>query len=76
MHNIGLVFVKMGQYSEACTSFEYIMQEQPNFQTGLDLVTAYYALGDKEKMKKGYIKLLNTGLDVDDDDKYTASAVR
>ena len=26
MHNIGLVFVKMGQYSEACNSFEYIMQ--------------------------------------------------
>ena len=46
MHNIGLVFVKMGQYSETCNSFEYIMQEQPNFQTGLDLVTAYYASGD------------------------------
>ncbi|KAF2357550.1 Tetratricopeptide repeat [Trinorchestia longiramus] len=74
MHNIGLVFIKMGQYSEACTSFEYIMQEQPNFQTGLDLVTAHYALQDKEKMKKSYLRLLDCVLDVDDDEKYTASA--
>lgn len=75
MHNIGLVFIKMGQYSEACTSFEYIMQEQPNFETGLDLVTAYYALQDKEKMKKSYLRLLDCVLDVDEDDKYTAPAV-
>lgn len=75
MHNIGLVFVRMGQYSEACTSFEYIMQEEANFKTGLDLVTAYYALGDKERMKKGFLRLLECQLDIDDDEKYTASSV-
>ncbi|XP_076068805.1 intraflagellar transport protein 88-like protein nompB isoform X2 [Oratosquilla oratoria] len=74
MHNIGLVFVQMGQYSEACTSFEYIMQEDANFKTGLDLVTCYYALGDKEKMKRGFLKLLECQLDIDDDEKYTASS--
>ncbi|XP_042866439.1 intraflagellar transport protein 88 homolog isoform X1 [Penaeus japonicus] len=74
MHNIGLVFVKMAQYSEACTSFEYIMQEEANFKTGLDLVTAYYALGDKEKMKKGFLRLLECQLDIDDDEKYTTSS--
>ncbi|XP_042208786.1 intraflagellar transport protein 88 homolog isoform X2 [Homarus americanus] len=74
MHNIGLVFVRMGQYSEACTSFEYIMQEEANFKTGLDLVTAYYALGDKERMKKGFLRLLECQLDIDDDEKYTASS--
>ena len=75
MHNIGIVFVRMGQYSEACTSFEYIMQEEPNFKTGLDLVTAYYALGDKEKMKKGFMRMLECQLDIDDDEKYTSSSV-
>ena len=75
MHNIGLVFVKTNQYSEACSSFEFIMQENPNFKTGLDLITAYYALGDKEKMKKGFYKLLDCRLNVDDDDKYVATAV-
>ena len=75
MHNIGLVFVRMGQYSEACTSFEYIMQEEANFKTGLDLVTAYYALGDKERMKKGFLRLLECQLDIDDDEKYTTTSV-
>nr|XP_053650560.1 intraflagellar transport protein 88 homolog [Cherax quadricarinatus] len=73
MHNIGLVFVRMGQYSEACTSFEYIMQEEANFKTGLDLVTAYFALGDKERMKKGFLRLLECQLDIDDDEKYTTT---
>ncbi|KAL7647318.1 UNVERIFIED_CONTAM: hypothetical protein RMT77_000913 [Armadillidium vulgare] len=74
MHNIGLVFVRMSQYAEACTSFEYIMQESPNFKTGLDLVTSYFALEDKDKMKKGFLKLLDCHLDIDDDEKYSASS--
>jgi intraflagellar transport protein 88 len=44
MRNIGLLFVKMGQYSDACTSFEYIMSEKPDFKTGEsreDLVVIY-----------------------------------
>ena len=28
MHNIGILFVKMGQYNDACSSFEWIMSEQ------------------------------------------------
>ena len=53
MHNIGILFVKMGQYSDACTSFEWIMSEQGDFKTGLHLVLCYYATGDKDMMKKG-----------------------
>lgn len=53
MHNIGILFVKMGQYSDACTSFEWIMSEQPDFKTGLHLVLCYYALGDKDRTRKG-----------------------
>lgn len=30
MHNIGMVFVRMGQYSDAVASFEYIMSEHPD----------------------------------------------
>ena len=53
MHNIGILFVKMGQYSDACTSFEWIMSEQPDFKTGLHLILCYFSLGDKERTKKG-----------------------
>ena len=35
MQNIGLLFIKMGQYNDACTSFEFVMQEKPDFKTGL-----------------------------------------
>lgn len=34
MHNIGLLFVRMGQFNDACMSFEFIMQEKPDFKTG------------------------------------------
>ena len=34
MQNIGLLFVKMGQYNDACTSFEFVMQEKADFRTG------------------------------------------
>ena len=60
MQNIGLVFVRMGQYSDAITSFEHIMTESPNVKTGFSLILCYYAVGDKEKMKKAFQKLDNT----------------
>ena len=34
MQNIGITFVKIGQYNDAITSFEHIMSESPNFKTG------------------------------------------
>ncbi len=36
MQNIGVVFIHMGQYSDAITSFEYIMSESPNIKTGFN----------------------------------------
>lgn len=54
-HNIGVLFVKMGQYSDAATSFEFSMAEKgekSDIKSGLHLVLCYYALGDTEKMKK------------------------
>ncbi len=75
MHNIGVLFVKMAQYSDACTSFEWIMSEQPDFKTGLHLVLCYYALGDKDRTKKGFQQLLEVPHEfADDEDKYNASA--
>ena len=70
MHNIGILFVKMGQYNDACTSFEWIMSEQGDFKTGLHLVLCYYATGDKDRMKKGFSQLCEIPLEVEDEDKY------
>jgi intraflagellar transport protein 88 len=35
------------------------MEGSPDFQIGYNLILCYYALGDTEKMKKGFIKLLS-----------------
>ncbi|XP_059145083.1 intraflagellar transport protein 88 homolog isoform X2 [Physella acuta] len=70
MQNIGITFVKMGQYSDAITSFEHIMSESPSFKTGFNLILCYFALGDREKMRDGFAKLLTVDLKIDDEDKY------
>uniref|UniRef100_A0A4W3HLB2 Intraflagellar transport protein 88 homolog n=1 Tax=Callorhinchus milii TaxID=7868 RepID=A0A4W3HLB2_CALMI len=70
MQNIGVVFVKMGQYSDAITSFEHIMSESPNLKTSFNLILCYFAIGDREKMKKAFQKLIVVPLSIDEDDKY------
>lgn len=44
--------------------------------TGFNLLLCHYALGDKEKMKKTFQKLLTVSLGFDDEDKYTLTGVR
>ena len=34
MKNIGLVFVRMGQYNDAVTAFEHIMSDKPDVESG------------------------------------------
>ncbi len=70
MHNIGLAFVKMNQYADAITSFEYIMSEKIDSITALHLIICNYALGDKEKMKQCFIKLLEVNNEDVFEDKY------
>lgn len=75
MQNIGVVFIRMGQYSDAITSLEHIMSESPNIKTGFNLILCYYAIGDKERMKKAFQKLISVSLGIDDEDKYITSNV-
>ena len=75
MQNIGIVFVKMGQYNDAITSFEHIMSESPSFKTGFNLILCYFSLGDRNKMRTAFQKLLMVDLKADDEDKYLAHGV-
>lgn len=75
MSNIGIVFTKMGQYNDAITSFEHIMQEEPDFKTGFNLILCYFALGDRDKMKRAFQKLLTVDLKIDDEEKYSTTTV-
>jgi len=69
MRNIGNAFVRLGQFQDALASYEQIMEGSPDLQTGFNLVLCYYALGDKERMRKGFSRLLSVrqvGLDAED----------
>lgn len=71
-HNIGILFIKMGQYSDAAASFEFIMSERADLKSGLHLILCYYALGDIEKMKRGFQHLLDVPIDMTDDHKMSS----
>ena len=34
MKNIGIVFVRMGQYNDAITAYEHIMSDKPDVESG------------------------------------------
>ncbi|XP_045044013.1 intraflagellar transport protein 88 homolog isoform X2 [Desmodus rotundus] len=70
MQNIGVTFIKTGQYSDAINSFEHIMSMAPNLKAGFNLILCYFAVGDQEKMKKAFQKLIAVPLEIDEDDKY------
>lgn len=71
MRNIGNSFVRLGQFQDAIQSYEAIMDGQVDPQTAFNLILCYYALGDPDKMKKGFIQLINVQTDIfegDDED--------
>lgn len=75
MQNIGVTFIKTGQYSDAISSFEHIMSTSPNLKAGFNLILSYFAIGDQEKMKKSFQKLIAVPLEIDEDDKYISPSV-
>ena len=59
--NIGHAFFKMHQFPDAIDSYEQLVMgggQHLDFLTGFNLILCYYALGDKERMKSGFVKLL------------------
>ncbi|XP_027740296.1 intraflagellar transport protein 88 homolog isoform X3 [Empidonax traillii] len=70
MENIGVAFIKTGQFVDAVSSFEDIMSISPNLKAGFNLILCYFAIGDGEQMKKAFKKLIAVPLEVDFDDKY------
>lgn len=70
--NIGNAFIKLGQFQDAIESYETIMAESPDIQTAFNLLLCLYARGDKEKMKRHFMKMLSIpipGMTEDDEEK-------
>ncbi|XP_030800002.1 intraflagellar transport protein 88 homolog isoform X3 [Camarhynchus parvulus] len=70
MENIGVAFIKTGQYVDAISSFEEIMNISPNLKAGFNLILCYFAIGNGEQMKKAFKNLIEVPLEVDYEDKY------
>ncbi|XP_034473089.1 intraflagellar transport protein 88 homolog [Drosophila innubila] len=55
--NIGVLFVRMGQYADAASSFEFIMSERADIRSGIHLLLCYYSMGDVDKIKSTFRSL-------------------
>mmetsp|Transcript_16116 Transcript_16116/g.49261 ORF Transcript_16116/g.49261 Transcript_16116/m.49261 type:complete len:546 (+) Transcript_16116:426-2063(+) len=72
--NIGNAFIRLGQYQDAIQSYETIMSGVPDFQTAFNLILCYFALGDADRMRRGFQRALSipipglTDLVEEDDD--------
>lgn len=64
LHNIGIVFVKMRKLEDACTNFEYVMQEKPAMNAGFHAILCHFFLGNVQMMKKAFQAMLNIPLEV------------
>jgi len=58
LRNIGNSFVKLGQFQDAIDNFEQIMTGSPEIKAALNLMLCLYARGDKDKMKRHFMKML------------------
>eukprot|EP00798_Chlamydomonas_sp_ICE-L_P011789 gene11790-14911_t len=67
MRNIGLSFVRMGQYQDALQSFATVMENVPDHQTGFNLCVCNFAMGDREGMKEAFIGLVAVDQPQDED---------
>ncbi|ETW04044.1 hypothetical protein H310_04429 [Aphanomyces invadans] len=67
--NIGSAQIKLGHYQDAATTFEDIMEGNPDFQSGFNLIICYYAIGEHDKMRRGFTNLIGIPMEgVSDDD--------
>jgi intraflagellar transport protein 88 len=57
--NIGNAFIRLGQFQDAVDSYETIMQGSADVQTAFNLLLCLYARGDKEKMKRHFLKMIS-----------------
>ena len=72
MQNIGLSFVRLTHFADAIASFEYIASERGDLdaQTAFHLIVCYYAMGDSEKMKYYFGKLLQCKVEDQFEERY------
>lgn len=70
--NIGNAFVRLGMFHDSIDSYESIMVGSADVQTAFNLMLCLYARGDKDKMRKHFLKMISipiAGMTEDDEEK-------
>eukprot|EP00048_Salpingoeca_helianthica_P016668 m.233531 g.233531 ORF g.233531 m.233531 type:complete len:871 (+) comp19192_c0_seq1:27-2639(+) len=83
LRNIGHGLFALGQYSDAAKSYEHLLDQTPvrelggqevkqpskDFPAAFNMMLCYYAMGDRDKMKKGFVRLLGLRTGIPDNDE-------
>lgn len=56
--NVGLALVKQRRFGKAIEMYEDIMNDTPDFDVGFNLIVCLYALGERDKMRTWFERLL------------------
>jgi len=56
--NIGNAFVRLGQFQNAIQSYERVQEVQADVQAAFNLVLCFFAMGDCERMRSSFKKLV------------------
>lgn len=59
MKNIGHAYVKKKEFLEAISVYEDIINKYPDFESAFNLILCLYTIGDKEKLKRSFVEMLN-----------------
>jgi len=72
LRNIGNSFVKLQQFQDAIDNYDLVMINSPDIQTSFNLILCLFARGDKDKIKRHFLKMLGIpvpGMTDDDEEK-------
>ena len=58
LRNIGLSFIRMGQYQDAVQALDSVVENIPDPVAAFNLLVCMHALGDSERMQTAFLKLL------------------
>jgi len=56
--NVGLAYIKLKKFGKAIEVYEDIMNDTPEYDIGFNLIVCLYALGQKDKMRTWFERLL------------------
>lgn len=58
MKNLGHAYVQQGDFMDAITTYEEIVDKSQDFESAFNLIVCYYTKGDREKMKNHFCDIV------------------